>query len=292
MASELSSFIKSTLDRVIVKHMNSTSYQLNIQPGFASDAGYSSDLLSIVVTTPNKPHTKSEQLNLICKRERGEIDRLRDFMTVVCFNREINFYKNIAPALLEFQSGKALNDTDSFQCICKCYAAENDEFDHFAIILDDLRSNGYAMWNPKQPIRNDHSNAVMRALGKFHGISLAMKHQQPDLFEQFTKTDNIPKEFLSGEYLQALLHPVYDQAIDLLEDEEHKNILRSVKKRMPELFEQCLGKIASMRFGVVTHGDFWSNNILYRYENVSIFAYFLLLGVCEIIFPYVRFFHS
>lgn len=278
MASEIPSFLKSVLDKAIVKHISSTSYQLDIQPGFASDAGRSSDLISIIVTTPNKPNTTSEQLNLICKHERGEIDRLRDFMTVVCFNREINFYKNIAPLLLEFQSGKALNDTDSFQCICKCYAAENDEFDHFAIILDDLRSNGFVMWNSKQPIRNDHSTAVMRALGKFHGISLAMKHQKPNLFEQFTNADNIPKEFLSGDYLQALLHPVYDQAIELLKDEEHKNVLRSVKKQMAVLFEQCLGKIASRRFGVITHGDFWSNNILYRYEKVSIFTCFLICG--------------
>lgn len=274
MTHESNNFLEATLKSVLAA-AQFTNYTLTYKPGCEDGDGKSSELLCVTVTCScDSAEPNGRQLHLVCKRERTNIDRLRDFMTVICFARELNFYNNIEPVFEAFQREKCLNEIDCFRAVAKCYVAVKDELtDRYAIILDDLRAEKFSMWQPTEPLPVDHMRKALCELGRFHGISLAMKHQKPLVFEQFTHADNIPREFVESGQLQALLIPAYDYAIKVLRAEEHQQIMTLAKAKIVALFEQCLGKKASNRFSVVSHGDFWNNNILYRYdEHVTAFS--------------------
>lgn len=269
-AAELPNFLKTILNEIVAKE-GIFDYTIEVNAGCKKGDGMLSELLSVSICDKNV-ESSNKKLHLLCKLEPANIDRQRDFMTDLCFKREVNFYNKIVPILMSFQQGKLLNEIDQFNAFAKCYTAFKDqENDRYAIIMNDLRPSGFTMWDKLKPTTIQNIRLVMRTLGKFHGISFALKHQQPELFAQFQCFENVPKQFLESGQLQELMNPSYERAISVLHNVQHKEIMRKVIQKMPSLFELCLGKEASNRFGVISHGDFWNNNILYRFnENVCI----------------------
>lgn len=78
---------------------------------------------------------------------------------------------------------------DQFLSFPKCYATvaneDNEDSEQYAVILEDLRPQGFKLWDKKKPTPIENARLVMRELGKFHGLSIAMKDQKPQEFSQF-----------------------------------------------------------------------------------------------------------
>lgn len=58
-------------------------------------------------------------------------------------------------------------------------------------------------------------------LGKFHGLSLAMKDQKPNEFAQFNKVDDYLWTVFQSENVQCNRSAVFDCIIDVLKNDEH-----------------------------------------------------------------------
>lgn len=205
------------------------------------------------------------KLNLLCKLAPANEHRRKEFLADIVFERECYFYNTVAPAFDRFQQEKGLSDDDKFKAYPKCYEAIHDpENEIFAVIMEDLRPEGFAMWPKHKPTPKSYSQLFVRELAKFHAISFAMKDQKPEQFKKFENLNDVLIKFAESGNKMEFFKNCYDRAIEALEDEEHKEIFREIKKDIPGYIESCLNKKAADRFGVVAHGDCWNNNLMFR----------------------------
>lgn len=261
----LPAFIPPILERIIADEKVSC-HSVEVNSGSQVGDGFLGELFCVVIT--GKCGSSEKTLNLLCKLAPSNKNRRREFFADIVFSREAYFYNKVLPAFIDFQREKGLSTSDQFNAFVKCYAAlADDQSEQYAIIMDDLRANGFRMWNKAKPTTIENARLGMREMGKFHGISFALKHQRPDVFDEFRQLVDISREFFKSPNLQGLFQATFARALSALRCEQHKEIITELNKNTQKYFEECLNENSASRFGVVAHGDFWNNNILYRFNE-------------------------
>lgn len=254
-------FVQVLLDRIIAEN-GFSDYRMEIKQGSQTGDGFLSELSSITIAEHNKSDKK---LDIVCKIAPLNKNRRQEFFSHLVFDREAIFYTKVMPSFAKFQQEKNVPRIDQFVSYPKCYAAIcDDENEHYVIIMEDLRPQGFEMWNKAIPAPIENMHLIMRELGKFHGLSIAMKDQRPDEFADFTKLADISETFFQSKNMQSMFDASFDRAIKALKKEEHKNIMRAMKSDTLGHFRSCLNKEISCRFGVVSHGIFISFVIIFK----------------------------
>ncbi|XP_050436496.1 uncharacterized protein LOC126843172 [Adelges cooleyi] len=190
-----------------------------------------------------------------------------NFKSEMLFDNEVRFYKKAHTALMEYQDSK--NIRDPFVGVPKCYFAESD-----IIVLEDMRCKGFVMMDRLKGLDLDHCRAVLKVLGKFHGLSLSMKANEPEKFqacvsgvinEVYYKKDN--ELWYGGYYKHAV-----ESAKKILEAE----LTEEDKPKYLDVFKQFVSHdsffgymtdlvLPKSPLDVLCHGDCWTNNFLVRY---------------------------
>lgn len=245
---QLSKFVQNMV-KSIIKYNGIRDSLIQVAAGFPPGDGFASESHSVTVTD-NK---QDKRLDLFCKVSLRNIDP-------IIFVRETIFYEKLMPIFYELQRNKNIPREDLFLSYIRCYDSKFDpESGRHAIIMEDARPNGFEMWNKKvtQPIENVRIS--MRELGKFHGLTMALKD---DKFEEPRKQLQETKEIINQNNLSPHMMTVYDsflnQAIEYLKSENHKDILRHIHKNINAYLDDCLGVKASERFGVICHGIYYN----------------------------------
>lgn len=247
----LPSYIQSLLDQIIEKN-GIQNYSIEIKQGSQVGDGFMSELSCIKI----KNNDNSEKnLEIVCKIAPLNANRRKEFFSNLVFSRESYFYTKVMPAFVEFQSEKNVPTTNQFCAVPKCYAAiSDDDTEQYVIMMEDLRPFGFKMWNKAKAAPIECMRLVMRELGKFHGLSIAMKDQKPKEFAEFKKLNDISQIFFQSTNMQGMFDASFDRAINALKNENHKDIMRSLKKNTLVHFQTCLNDEVTNRFGVVSHG--------------------------------------
>lgn len=252
----------------IAKNESLIDFTIDVDSGSNIGDNFTSELLRVVITgyqQPVKSNKVERKLNLLCKLAPQSAQRRQDFQAGMSFDRESYFYTNILPQFLRFQTEKGLPETDQFKSFPKCYEVFSDaENGIYVIILEDLRPKEFAMWPKEKPMPVDYLAAVLRELAKYHAVSFALKDQRPEHFAEHKKLVDITENCMSSENMRSMFTQCYQRVIDVLQNEEQKDIMRDIQRKFKQYFQACQNEVASDRFGVVTHGDFWNNNILFR----------------------------
>lgn len=250
-SKELPNYIQVLVEQII-KENNFQDFFLEIKKGSQVGEGFSGELTSISISE----NGSDKRLDIVIKTAPTNAIRRKEFLTNETFHNESTFYTKLMPNFAKFQNEKNLPKDAQFQAYPKCYAAIcNIEKEQFAIILEDLRPQGFKMWNKAKTAPIEIIHMVMRELGKFHGLSIAMKDQRPDEFAEYKKHTNLLQTFIKSPKMQGFLNGSYDRAINALTNENHKEIIRSVKNNTSSYIESCLGEKTSNRFGVMLHGN-------------------------------------
>lgn len=205
-----------------------------------------------------------KKLDLICKFAPASVLKKR-LKIELLFEREIFFYKKVAPAFSRFQEQRKLPRDQQFTSFPKCYDAVYDpENDICAIIMQDLRPNGFKMWPNDKPTPFEQLRLIVEQLAGFHAVSFAMKDQSPEQFIAYRSLDDLGRVFLSLGHFETVFRQSVQRATNALNDEEHKNVMRACLKNYADLCENCFDGKFPEESCVVTHGDCWKNNVIYR----------------------------
>lgn len=173
-----------------------TDYKTDVQPG-------SSHGESVVISgTRDSNGTKCVyKLHLLCKLAPSNAAHRKEFLAELLFAREALMYNNIFPMFAKLQEEKGLSKEECFTAYPKCYEAIADpENSQFVIIIEDLRSKGYTMWPKHKPVLVNHAHAVMKQLGRLHGITFALKDQRPDVYEELKQVEDLIHAFLETNF--------------------------------------------------------------------------------------------
>lgn len=235
----------------IAKEQGFVDYSYTTTSGAETGDGLVSDLLSIALTE----RESDKKLDLVCKLVPQNESRRRDACSDIFFQAEAVFFNKLMPIFSSFQTEKNLPLEHQFKAYPQCYAAvTKPDLDQFAIILEDLRPLGFKMWNKSKPSPIENVNLVLRELGKFHGLSIALKDQRPNDFVAFANEKGTAKEWFTIDSAQVWIKAGYDRAIDAFENVEYKSIVQDIKDNYLEYVEQCIGTGGVGAFGVLCHG--------------------------------------
>lgn len=169
------------------------------------------------------------------------------------------------------QSKGIIAEENGFIEYPKCYRSIDVELSE-SLFLEDMSVRDLSIIDRHtQEVTVDHVRLVMKCLGKFHALSFALKDQQPDKFNEFVA--KIPEIFIRKDntmitdYLQKQMEYVFN----VLADKKDAHLLQKMKK----MFEKSVVDVATSCFdveatrtgSVISHGDAWQNNIMFKYDS-------------------------
>ncbi|XP_053697867.1 uncharacterized protein LOC128744708 [Sabethes cyaneus] len=240
-------------------------FTVSFEPGSSCD-GLIGEIYQATVTEG------AREVVLFCKIPPLDPARREQFNSMGLFQREVKLYSTVLPAMLEFQREKGVSEEDGFYSIAKCYSTYLDmETENSLVLMENLRTRNLRSWNKLEPIDYDHARLLMIALGRFHAISLALKDQQPELFEQFKLPDVMLAAVKENEQMVGMFEAALDNAASLLDlhETEARSKMDKLKQNYMSVVETCLDGNQAEPYTVLNHGDCWVNNILYGYKGDS-----------------------
>ncbi|XP_055308855.1 uncharacterized oxidoreductase dhs-27-like [Sitodiplosis mosellana] len=259
----LPNYIQAHLNRISAEN-DFVDSSVDVRQGSQIGDGFASNIWSVTIAERNS----DKKLHLVCKVALNAESNEDGKKSKLIFKREADFYTKLMPTFVKFQAKKGLSDVDQFLAYPKCYGTTiDDENGHYVIILEDLRPQGFKLW-PKiktSPIEN--ARLAMREIGKFHGISIAMKVQKPEHFAEFKSFTDIYKILFNSKNVEAYFTRSYDYALKSFKRDDFKAIMSDIRKNFRKYFDECLDEKSASYFGVICHGDFWNNNILYTFNE-------------------------
>lgn len=262
------------LGRVASEH-GFSAWSIKHAPG--SNVGDNFMGIILRVTIDGQRQGRQHSLSCMLKMPPHGAARRKQFHSSALFERETLMYRDILPMFTQFQLDKGFkaDGADGFFAYPKCLGIVCDaQQDRFAIVLEDLRPLGYSMFNKSDIINLEHVRFVMEEMGKFHGVSFALRDQRPELFEPLAQLKDIFLENLvkgSMEVMSNYLEMSFARAIGTLAESEValKTKLDKFRTDFVGEMEKCVGLGVAGQYSVVNHGDCWNNNMMYRYKEVS-----------------------
>lgn len=266
----LPEFLTNLLHQV-AKSEGFSNYEIDAKSGSSHGDNYVGIMTATTISGTkylNDNHKKDEELHLICKAAPADESRKKRVKSDLVFSREIYIYSKLLPAFVKFQKGKGLNEVDSFVSFPRVYASEiNRENGTYVLIMDDLRRKNYQMWPKDEVISLDHQLLVLRELGKFHAVSFAMKDQRPNEFKDYEKLEDTFVDIVLNGLFRQFMDKSFDRSADALTNPKYKQFMKNLRNTYDKKLIEYLKGPCSKEFGVIGHGDCWTNNFLFQYSD-------------------------
>jgi hypothetical protein len=259
---DIKSEIKSWL-KVALKKENLTDIVVNEVGTSEKGDGYMGDIVFVSVSgKTDDQSTKDYDLVLKCSKQSQALRENAQLIRM--YLNEIFMYDHVFPNFLKFQNEKGIKDP--FNSVPKCYGTfrgENIE----VIVLENLKKNGYELWPKKEALERKHIEMVVKQYGKFHAISVAMKEQQPDKFEELAKTVEENMKNFGFDSVTTIFKGCIDESSELLKNELDENIISKWRSLKDQVESIRANKNLIKGLKVISHGDCWNNNFMYKFED-------------------------
>lgn len=250
-AKKLPDYVNELFTKIAQENGFTQSFRTEIDAGSELGDGFSSEIFRVTLSEAEKV----AKLHLVCKIAPSNVNFRREFLLDENFRREALFYQNFMPLLAKFQEEKQLPPADQFRSYPKCYGTVIDDVnERYAIVLEDLKTLGFKMWSRDKPTTIENARMTMRELGKFHGLSMTMKHQMPNEFAAIKNVKSFDEYRLKSQHIVNMIYDSYEQAINALKKPSHKSILRRFQINIHQSIVDCFDEKACDRFGVLCHG--------------------------------------
>lgn len=184
---------------------------------------------------------------------------LAEKMKVV--EKEVLVYKELMPAMHRTLENVTFTPRSH-------HSARDD-----VIVLEDLNEKGYRMCNRLEQLDRDHCVNVMTTLAKFHATSVALHEKNPELIEEvgrkFVFTDDIAQE--NREQFSAIFEKnliCTARAVNTFEGYQHFS--EKILQQVDTLWDRMVIMSSKKKHvKVLNHGDLWTNNILFKYDELG-----------------------
>ena len=261
---KLTDYMRESLEKVASAE-GFRNYDLKVDHGSAIGDGFVGLIYKVIIQEIDS----DKKLSVVLKFPPENQARRRDFGAMDLFKREVFVYNEFLPELVKFQKERHIKEADGFYNFPKCYFAEfNEEKDDSVIIMEDLRENGYKMWDKYSPVNLEHTKLIMLALGKLHALSFALKTQKPELFEKFKSMNDFMTDKMGDEKMAGMMSATVQRAVATIDEKDVKSRNRAL--RLLEDYSQMMRELTDPKraepFTIVGHGDCWSNNFMFQYK--------------------------
>lgn len=181
--------------------------------------------------------------------------------THACFLREINFYEHIYPIYEKFQKDKGIDvEKDGFHHAPHCYKTLAEE-PYEGLYFEDLKANGFEMFDRLKEVSKEHVLLVMQILAKMHAIFFSIKDQNPKEIEPYqTVSDHFVMQCeKENSPVRAWLESCKEQALEMINKKESNEVTEKIKSiykdELYNLYKECINIDDSEPYAVLCHGD-------------------------------------
>ncbi|CAH2058366.1 unnamed protein product, partial [Iphiclides podalirius] len=238
---------------------------------YVSDTGKGDSYLSEVIRIRVHgvaTNGTDKHIQVVLKTIPKNVCRRLTFRSDEFFKNEIAFYERVLPVLLDFQA--TWNPKEPFDKYTRLFLAHCDGVND-VICLEDATLENYGSYALRQEgIDLDHCDVTVKTLAQYHALSFALKDQRPEQFSDI-------REEIFETYYHARLWDWYGRfwrrisgiAVDAVENEYPNTVyLEKVKQfAVPERYGDMIAAAKDSTHGVISHGDCWTNNFLYKYQE-------------------------
>ncbi|XP_069694810.1 uncharacterized protein [Periplaneta americana] len=224
-----------------------------------------------------KAEGPTKSVNLFIKCLPLDLTRRKQMVSEIFFRNEVMFYNRVVTAFQKFQKEKLPHVQRPFLTVPNCYRAETDG-ENDVIILEDMTSKGFVVLNRLEILGLPELFLVLRKLGRFHGLSLAMKTLDPEGFHEVRLCLNET----------AFSKPILDKISRNIVLYAFEDGIKEAKERFSEdspyviklqrFSEGVVDRITAISYGdpnnepynVITHGDMWVSNFMFQYSSPTV----------------------
>ncbi|XP_075228503.1 uncharacterized protein LOC142328597 isoform X2 [Lycorma delicatula] len=225
----------------------------NAEPAAAKGEHYLSTLLRVVVNFRRQGKNSDEQTKIIVKTYPEGIlcNFSKESLTLY---KELISYHDILPRISEI-SGKSFTPL------------RLGSFKKEVLVLEDLKLKGYQMANRIDKLDFEHCKAAIKILAELHAASVLTHEKYPNLFDKinnetlFTDNNFYNRSFhingfkIMGKEFESIPHL-----------KKYSAKLQNAGERMWNILKEEV-KPKDDEINVFIHGDFWTTNILYNYDD-------------------------
>lgn len=267
-------FIADHLHRIAKEEGFVDGYDVKHECGSKPGDGYNAEMLSIKLVgnrrTQSNGAFEQEELAMIFKLQPGSSDRQATCGSAFVFRQEVQMYGVILPALVAFQSEHGVAEDISFTGFPKCYGAFHVEgSSESMIIMEDLRASGYEMWPKHKSTDFESVRRVMEQIGRLHGLSIAIRDQKPEVFETFQALPPIIIDFYESPGISLFIQSCLKQTLSLMDTAQDVADCERFVRDFREIYMSGLDVELLGNHGVMSHGDSWLNNLMFKMDKVS-----------------------
>lgn len=265
---ELSEVQSAVITR-IAKGCGMEEFQISAQSGSEKGDNY----MGIITTVTVKSGTV--ELHLVLKTSHSN-EQFRNTMRIsIIFSREIYVYETVFPIYRKIQEEcRVKNPFYANAKLCGSYVGPNVE----CLVMEDLRTKHFKLWNRKVPMNPDHISAVLREYAKLHSLGFVANKKYPEIFNKFLT--NMRDIFMEKDSTFAKLNDFTSlmSAKILRIVEGNKSATEAMNRYASKLDDYYTNELTRSEHKlVVIHGDGWCNNIMFKYE-VNKYSYNTLIN--------------
>ncbi|XP_050455639.1 uncharacterized protein LOC126853689 [Cataglyphis hispanica] len=226
------------------------------RPGSKPGDNYTSVLIKTKLVGrrgDGSPYTKSIITKSIV--EGRAISGLIDLHTL--FRMEAHVYQKILPVLGSFGP--------------RCIYADRD-----TIIMEDLAEKGYVNCERRDFLDLDHTIFTLKKLAKFHASGLAVKMNDPQLFDELTESleEVVYNDTSEKSVMRLCTEMCIKSAVKSLEvieprTQELQAVIDYIASYVDKTYDTMCRMINApkQKYHTICHGDPWINNMLFLHDN-------------------------
>lgn len=145
--------------------------------------------------------------------------------------------------------------------IYRCYDAS---FEHSYLVLDDLCASGYAVQPRLDGLDVPQLRLLLTKLAKFHAASAVLVHSDPQVAVPFAT-----EPYATGNIFVKHAAAALSAAAGAMPSPHMQRIADKISAQLPQLTERVWLALQrnDAEFNVITHGDLWSNNVMYAHAD-------------------------
>ncbi|XP_055605525.1 uncharacterized protein LOC129753705 [Uranotaenia lowii] len=235
--------------------------EIHVKPATEAGDNFASKIYRVQVDVTLPDGTTKKTISLIVKAliTTGLTEELLQLLNL--FPKEVEMYTKFLPAFEEMYHSKGRNV--SFGPKCLHHTSEPT-----VLVMEDLRDQDFRMANRKEGLDRNHAKVVLQRLAQLHAASAVYRETSgepfPEIFNHGNYNENMKPMM---EQQMKSVGPSFDKILrtwpngdwyaDMMEDTAAAmtdEIIAIIKARPDE-------------FNVLTHGDAWCNNFLFRYDQ-------------------------